>query len=232
MANSSLYNLLIDSKKKKGGRIPYNNSAFDMLAAKGPFLIAVFMNLFAQLGITYYTMEKTPNASKYNMWLLIILTFIFLIILTLVPMPWPLKLVIFAGFSYVWGLLLANIKNKKNDKQIRLAIEGALSVFAAMFVAGLALLIGGIELGFTFGLILFVILIILFITRLITQFSGNMPKWHKFLAIIGILLFSAFVLYDTNIILQRNYDGDFVTASMDYYLDILNLFLNILDVEN
>jgi FtsH-binding integral membrane protein len=41
-------------------------------------------------------------------------------------------------------------------------------------------------------------------------------------------LFSLYVVYDTNVILQRNYNGGFIMASMDYYLDILNLFSNIL----
>jgi FtsH-binding integral membrane protein len=43
-----------------------------------------------------------------------------------------------------------------------------------------------------------------------------------------LLLFSVYVVYDTNSILQRNYNGDFITASLDYYLDILNIFSNLL----
>jgi FtsH-binding integral membrane protein len=50
----------------------------------------------------------------------------------------------------------------------------------------------------------------------------------KVLAYIGLALFSLFVVYDTNQILSREYRGDFITASMDYYLDILNLFSNLL----
>ena len=35
-----------------------------------------------------------------------------------------------------------------------------------------------------------------------------------------------------NTILQRNYSGDFITASMDYYLDIINIFLDLLNLNN
>ena len=35
-------------------------------------------------------------------------------------------------------------------------------------------------------------------------------------------------MYDTNSILQRNYNGDFITASLDYYLDIINIFSGLL----
>ena len=40
---------------------------------------------------------------------------------------------------------------------------------------------------------------------------------------------SLFIIYDTNIILQRNYEGDFITASIDYYLDILNIFISLIN---
>jgi FtsH-binding integral membrane protein len=47
---------------------------------------------------------------------------------------------------------------------------------------------------------------------------------NSILTTIGIVLFSIYIIYDTNNILQKNYYGDFITASLDYYLDILNLF--------
>jgi FtsH-binding integral membrane protein len=56
--------------------------------------------------------------------------------------------------------------------------------------------------------------------------------YHKIFAIIGILLFSAYIVYDTNVILQKNYFGDFITASLDYYLDIINLFINLVNFQN
>ena len=37
-----------------------------------------------------------------------------------------------------------------------------------------------------------------------------------------------FIVYDTNKILQKDYYGDFVTASLDYYLDIINIFIRLL----
>ena len=49
----------------------------------------------------------------------------------------------------------------------------------------------------------------------------------KSLAAIGIIVFSGYIIYDTNTILQRNYYGDFITASLDYYLDILNIFVKL-----
>jgi FtsH-binding integral membrane protein len=40
---------------------------------------------------------------------------------------------------------------------------------------------------------------------------------------IGTLTFAVFVVFNTNTILQKDYDGDFVQASLDYFLDLTNL---------
>jgi len=32
--------------------------------------------------------------------------------------------------------------------------------------------------------------------------------------------------------LKRNYNGDYMSASMDYYLDIINIFLNLVNSMN
>jgi FtsH-binding integral membrane protein len=70
------------------------------------------------------------------------------------------------------------------------------------------------------GSVLFVTLIGLILLRL---FSGK-----KYTEII-IPLFALFVVYDTNNILRRNYEGNFVGASFDYFADILNLFSALLE---
>ena len=52
--------------------------------------------------------------------------------------------------------------------------------------------------------------------------------YHKIIAIFGLVIFSMYIIYDTNQILQRSYDNDFITASLDYYLDIINIFNNLI----
>ena len=46
------------------------------------------------------------------------------------------------------------------------------------------------------------------------------------------MLFSVYIVYDTNSILQRDYSGDFITASLDYYLDVINIFSDLLSLSN
>ena len=54
-------------------------------------------------------------------------------------------------------------------------------------------------------------------------------QFHRYLTAIGLILFSVYIVYDTNTILQKDYYGDYITASLDYYLDIINIFVRLLN---
>ena len=96
-----------------------------------------------------------------------------------------------------------------------------------MFLIGAFLLATGIQLGLKTGFFLFVSLLILIIAQIFSLFHKS-TILVKSLAAIGIVIFSGYIIYDTNTILQRNYYGDFITASLDYYLDILNIFVKLI----
>ena len=201
---------------------------FGLMYEKRVFLVMVFLNLLIQLGITYYVMNKTnnPNINTIPLFiaqLIIIFVFIF------VPMPKVLKFALFGLFSYVFGVMLSVYKKKYSLTAIDTAIQGAMSVFGIMLVTGIALVAGGINLGYKFGAFLFWSLLLLIVFRLVFVLGQHMSQANKYLSFFGIILFALYVVYDTNKILQRKYYGDFLLASMDYYLDIINLFSNILN---
>jgi FtsH-binding integral membrane protein len=142
-------------------------------------------------------------------------------------MPSWLKFIVFSLFSYVWGILLASFKLKINDNDlINMSMLGTIGIFAVMFLIGIFLLVTGIELGLKTGAFLFFSLLILIIAQIFNIFYKS-TILVKILAAIGIVIFSGYVIYDTNVILQRDYYGDFITASLDYYLDILNIFVKL-----
>lgn len=229
MANSSLYNLLYNNTQKGGGKIKSSFTNFvTLLNTKKQFLIMIFANLIVQLGITYYVMTNTKvtEADNNNLkhWLLTIGTFAIIFILVLVPMPSWLKFILFSVFSYIWGNFLAEFKFKVNDNGlINMAMLGSIGFFVVMFLIGVGLLATGIQLGFKTGFFLLISLLMLIIAQIFSLFH-NSTLLIKTLSAIGILIFSGYIIYDTNTILQRNYYGDFITASLDYYLDILNIF--------
>lgn len=226
MVHSSLYNLLYKGQTG-GSKIKKTFSNFSsLLNGKKELMIMVFANLITQLGITYYVMTNTKEDTKgLKYWLLIITTFVIIYFLALVPMPSWLKFILFSVFSYIWGILLASFKLKINDDDlINMAMLGSIGIFAIMFLIGGILLATGIALGYQTGLFLFILLLGLLIAQIFSLFHKS-TILVKSLAAIGIVIFSAYIIYDTNKILQRNYYGDFITASLDYYLDILNIFM-------
>lgn len=193
------------------------------LVGKKNFLALVFANLILQLGITYYVMEKNNNINV-NIWLLFISQIAILFVMSY-PMPPYFKFALFCVFSYIFGLVLSLLKKKYSPEMIKAAMQGALSVFALMMAFGATLFASGINLGYKFGLGLFFALLGLLVARIISTLKN---KGEKIVSFLGIMLFSVYALYDTNRILQRNYFGDFIRASMDYYLDLIFLFKNIL----
>ena len=200
----------------------------NLIFKKKEFLILIFANLITQLGITYYVMQKTEK-NPIGFWPLLIIQFVIIYVLVLVPMPPVLKFLIFCAFSYTFGLVMSQLKDKYDEQMMEIALKGALSIFGLMLAVGVVLVGGGIHLGYKFGAFLFWTLLALIIAKLVNMLGPQLSTAKKVLSYVGLALFSLFVVYDTNQILSRNYNGDFITASMDYYLDILNLFTNLLN---
>jgi FtsH-binding integral membrane protein len=246
MVNTSLYNTFFSKSSQKGGvrsttvTSSLNGSQItSIFNKKKGLLVATLANLIFQLGLTYYVMQKYTikdknelESSRKKIWLYFLVQLAIIIILTVIPLPSFIKFILFVIFSYTFGLELALMKYFSGEDIIKFALLGTVSIFAIMFAIGTFLILTGINLGYKYGLILFYALLVLILVRLVTLFTGALSGFSKFLSIIGILLFSVYIIYDTNVILQRNYYGDFITASMDYYLDIINIFLNLLSFNN
>ena len=221
------------SNKKYGGATTTKlekNNLFQLINEKKQFLILVFSNLVAQLGITYYTMMNYPGITN-KFWLIIIAQFVIIFFLALVTMPSWIKFILFSLFSFLWGVILAGFRQKPGmDKLIQFAVAGSAGVFATMVVIGMLLIMFGIQLGMGFATGLFIALLLLIIVQFVLIFINKYSVATRFMSGFGLLLFSLFIIYDTNNILQRNYSGDFITASLDYYLDIINVFVDLLGI--
>ena len=213
-----------------------SNVFFSLLEKKKGFLLLTFSNLITQLGITYYVMmnysetflydPKTKNPTAY-FYLLFFIQLSLVLLLTLFQMPTIAKFIIFSIFSASLGLSLSYIKYITDPQLIQTAIIGTISIFALMFIFGVSLILFGVKLRFRFGMFLFFAILLLIVANIVSLFMKAGSAMYKGFAFFGIILFSLYILYDTNHILQRDYRGDFITASMDYYLDIINLFLSL-----
>ena len=200
----------------------------DLFVKNSGFLAKIFTNLLVQLAITYYVMENYPIPE--NKWLYFFGSLGLLLVIAATELPYWAKFFVFVLFSYVLGRLSAVYKKKYGEEVIRNGILGAMGVFTIMFVVGALVPV----LGYRVGLGLFFALLSLLIARIVSLFSEKGSQYKKWLSGAGIGIFGLYVAYDTNNILKRAdyYQGDFITASMDYYLDIINLVQNVMHVNN
>ena len=185
------------------------------LQTKAPFMSAVFANLIFQGLVTYQsakTVIDSPSYSDYmarnTLFNLLLLLGLFLV-LVFAKLSLPFKFGLFTMISILMGAYLSPQANIKE------ALLEVVTIFIGMFILGLLSVQFGFDLR-PLGILLYFRLLALIRARL---FSPDEKKYAK----IGSLLFALFVVFDTNNILKKNYGGDFIDASLDYFLDILNL---------
>lgn len=76
-------------------------------------------------------------------------------------------------------------------------------------------------------------LFVLIITGILSLCFKISTVTKKIYLYFGLLIFSLYILLDTNqILLNKRYGQDFVSASMGYYLDIINIFMKLLQLFN
>jgi modulator of FtsH protease len=236
--NSSKSNLATKNKKP----IFKNNNLsqlFKLISEKRVFFALILATLVSQLSITYYVSENvkiededegTKETKKFNSKLIgaYVAIFVIILILAFITMPPWLKFILFSLFSTAFGVILGYRKSGIDPGIVKTALVGTASIFVAMFAFGVALIASGIKLGFKFGLGLLIALFFLVIVSIVQIFIAQSSLLKKILVIGSLMVFSLYIMYDTNNILQRNYSGDFITASLDYYLDIINIFSGLL----
>jgi FtsH-binding integral membrane protein len=212
---------------------------FRLINEKKGFFALILANLLFQLYITYYVSENVSveeeqegekGAKNYDMKYIgaLVATIVIILILALVTMPSWMKFILFSLFSAAFGILLAYRKYGLDSGVIRSALVGTASIFVTMFVFGVALIMSGIKLGFMTALILFFALLALIIISIVQYFIVQSSLLKKLIVIASLIIFSIYIVYDTNSILQRDYSGDFISASLNYYLDLINIFSALL----
>ena len=205
------------------------------LQKKIPFMAAVFGHLIFQIFVAYRAAEATTRnmnlktVAESNRLFIGIVTLILAVFMSLVPLPIPVKVAVFSIISFLGGMTLHDIPSLQE------ALLEVIGIFILMFIVGVITVQLGFKLNIL-GNVLFFSLLMVLIARLLSAFgatedrrfrSGPMADRgrtrNELFTKILTLIFVLFVIYDTNTILQRNYGGNFVNASLDYFWDIINL---------
>ena len=199
------------------------------LQKKIPFMAGVFGHLIFQTFVAYRAAEATSgnaymkDIARSNALLIGIEGLALILLLSLVRLPIPVKVAIFSLLAYISGMALHDVPNLQE------ALLEVVGIFISMLVAGIFTVQMGYKLDIL-GQILFFSLLTILIARVINIYVRRTRDEEKNSIVpsrIVTILFALFVVYDTNKILQRNYSGNFVNASLDYFLDIFNLIRSV-----
>lgn len=133
------------------------------------------------------------------------------------------------GFTFVAGVFLGPILqvalHLKNGAQlIGLAAGGTSIIFFS-----LATIATTTKKDFSFmGKFLFIGLILLIVASLANMFF-QIPALSLTISAIAVMIFSAYILFDVSRIVQGG-ETNYVMATLSLYLDIYNLFINLLSL--
>ena len=175
--------------------------------------------------------EKAAKITNQSMIVYFVLTIGLILLLSFVPMPSWMKLLIFTIFAVVIAGLLHSTSRLVSKEFVDNALKGTIAIFIIMSVLGV--LFAAIDVDLTrMQLILFAGLIGLIVAMvLVLAFSPTSTKMHKILLLAALVLFSCFVIVYTNVILQPGYTGTSIDAAVGFYIDFTNIFSVTLGLE-
>lgn len=178
------------------------------------FVAKVFLNLFFQVLVMYLSAKRSNvvigNERSFIDLVLYLSKFIILLVIAFVPMPLPIKFALLTVFSALAGAAVRTNKNLEN------ALKETSFIFLVLVIVGIISVQLGIDMR-PIGIFLIFSLLGLLLFRLF-----NLTSREDYIKILTVV-FAIFVIYDTNNIMQRDYGGDFVDATLDYFIDFSNL---------
>jgi hypothetical protein len=217
------------------------NTLSKLIKGKEKFLISVYAILILQLTGTFVLLRAIRDhpdisaATKKYFWLLAITSLLLVILVSWLPLPTWAKLLVFTVFSVLIAGILNVAARRVSEEMVNQALVSTIAIFVAMSVFAIVLASFGVHLGWM-GVYLLAALIGLIIASVVSVlFSAagkNNAGARRIILIIGMILFSVFVVYDTNIILQKDYNQSAVDAALDFYLNFINLFTRTLALDS
>ena len=203
------------------------SKTFVILSAS--LMIAYLGCLYAQSFFQKLIMtQQFDRIKRYNI-TAIIVNIIAFIILMFTSKIMPLNMLVMALFTLSSGFTLGLITLAYQD-----TAQKALGITAlTTFLTGLIAMYSGLDFAWL-GTFLFWGLIALIIVSIINLFMKI--KGQKFIAGFGVLIFTGYLLFDFNNLakLKQVADANNWTTALDFaisiYLDIINLFLQLLQL--
>jgi FtsH-binding integral membrane protein len=246
ISNPPAYSDNLDSHPQPTGGVFGGDSAEDdfkydtvvsgcELSIRQGFIRKVYTLLFAQLlltttiGALINANDKVKEFALTNIWLFfvsVVGSFGFLIAAYLQSRRYPVNLILLGGFTLFEGYTIG-VATCLYDTQI------VLEAFAITLIVFIGLTLFAFQSKYDFtswvgvlNTVLFALIGIGFVFIFFTPSSTAELIYSS----IGAIIFSGYILVDTQLVLRKFNIEEEVPAAINLYLDIINLFLNILRI--
>jgi len=192
-----------------------------------------YILLSLQLLVTFLVVKVIrDNPKYYNLirqyaWIPIILSFVLLFTIQLGNFSPLVKIMFFTLFSICLGTMCIATSRIISDSIIISSLKATLGIFVSLSVIGWICYIYGINLS----RLQFALLIGLIGLLIGMIFASSTPKNRRVIFTFGIVLFSILIAVDTYTTLKGKYK-DAVTDALGLYLNILNLFQQLIGLKN
>jgi len=191
------------------------------------------IQLLTTLGVGF-AMVKSDDlkgwvfANQWSLWVSMFGTFGVLIALYWKSHSYPANYILLGAFTLFESYLVGATVTIYDVALVLQALIITLGVFIGLSIFTLQSKYDFSGMGpYLIGL-LWLFVIVGFVQLFLPFNSG----FELFLGIGGAILFSAFIIYDTSVIMHQMSPEEYIIAAITLYLDILNLFLSILRILN
>ncbi len=168
-------------------------------------------------------------AIKEYYWGFVILEFVLIFAIGFARNKPGLNMLMLFAFALVSGLTMSVIVGQYVGMGASSIVVNALILTTVAF-GGLSVFAMNTTKDFTtMGKFLFITLIVIIVASLLNVFWLHNPWLQVGVASISAILFSAFILYDTQNIIKGNYATP-VDGALALYLDFINLFISLLQI--
>ncbi|GAB6074941.1 Bax inhibitor-1/YccA family protein [Nautilia lithotrophica] len=191
-------------------------------------LIAGAVGAYVGMGFVGNMVNYATGSLTFTYWGAVILEFILLFGIYAAKNKTPLNLVLLFAFTFMTGFTLAPTLAMFIAANMGYVIGEAFGLTAVAFAA-LTIFAMNTKRNFTtMGKMLFIALIIMIVASIANIFL-HLPMLQLAIASVGAVLFSFFILYDTQNIIRGNVSSE-IEAAVALYLDFLNLFISLLQI--
>ncbi len=185
-------------------------------------------SLLAATAGAYIGLDMVSTIASWY-WGLVILEFVLLFGLFAVKNKPGINLAVLFGFTFVSGLTITPLLAHTFAMPGGAAIVAQAFLMTSVAFAGISMFALTTKRDFSgMGKMLFIGLIILIVGSISNIFL-QLPILQLIISMAGAMLFSAFILYDTQQIIKGNYSTP-IEAAIALYLDFFNLFISLLQI--